>query len=203
MKAPSSLRFEGQDRRRHGLRNRFRRKFHGPGETRSPLPSADFSGWAADLYRSDATDSPLLGAVFTIEQLELHARALADAHMLGLRRVDDRLLGRLGDSERVIGRCHLLLSTAHAAGRRMAPAAEWLLDNRWVIEEAISLAREHVDGDDTLLALATAGIEELNTKYGNGAHGRFFLFHRLQKRGSHSPGSRLGEFGRRNARVVR
>ena len=37
---------------------------------------------------------------------------------------------------------------------------------------------EHVEGDETLLALAAGGIEELNAKYGNGAHGRFFLFHR-------------------------
>ena len=143
MKAPSSRRFEGLDRRRHGLRNRLRRIFHGFGGTRSPLASADISGWAADLYRSDATDSPLHGAVFTIEQLELHARAVAATHVLDQRRGDDQLLRRLGDSERVIDRCHLLLSRAHAAGRRMAPAAEWLLDNRWVIEEQISLAREH------------------------------------------------------------
>lgn len=143
MKAPSSRRFEGLDRRRHGLRNRLRRIFHGFGGTRSPLASADISGWAADLYRSDATDSSLHGAVFTIEQLELHARAVAATHVLDQRRGDDQLLRRLGDSERVIDRCHLLLSRAHAAGRRMAPAAEWLLDNRWVIEEQISLAREH------------------------------------------------------------
>ena len=39
-------------------------------------------------------------------------------------------------------------------------------------------AEEHVEGDEALLALAAGGIEELNGKYGNGAHGRFFLFHR-------------------------
>ena len=143
MKVPSSRRFAGLDRRQHGLKNRFRRIFHGFGETRSLLASANLSGWAANLYRSDAADSPLHDAVFTIEQLELHARTLAACQVLGRRRGNDQLLKRLGDSERVIDRCHLLLSKAHADGQRMTPATEWLLDNRGVIEEQISLAREH------------------------------------------------------------
>ncbi len=37
---------------------------------------------------------------------------------------------------------------------------------------------EHVEGDDALLNSAVEGIKELNAKYGNGAHGRFYLFHR-------------------------
>jgi cellobiose phosphorylase len=143
MKEPSSRRFDGLERRRHGLRSRLRRAFHGFGGTGRPLASAELSGWAADLYWADSDEPPLDGAVFTIEQLELHARALAASHVLGPGRGDDHLLKRLGDSERVIDRCHLLLCRAHAAGRRMTPAAEWLLDNRWVIEEQILLAREH------------------------------------------------------------
>jgi len=35
------------------------------------------------------------------------------------------------------------MSAAHAAGRRLAPAAEWLLDNHALIEEHIQLARRH------------------------------------------------------------
>src|SRR5262249_4717587 len=37
---------------------------------------------------------------------------------------------------------------------------------------------EHVEGDDALLELVTSGIDELNARYGNGASGPFFLFHR-------------------------
>ncbi len=35
------------------------------------------------------------------------------------------------------------MSAAHAAGRRLSPAAEWLLDNHALIEEQIQLARKH------------------------------------------------------------
>ena len=83
------------------------------------------------------------GAVFTIEQLELHAKALAVRHGIGPRRGDDRLLRRLSDSERVIARCHGAMSAAHAAGQQLVPAAEWLLDNHYLIEEQVDLARLH------------------------------------------------------------
>ncbi len=99
--------------------------------------------WAEDLYRASATEPPLRGAVFAIEQLELHAKALAATHGLGRRRCGDRLLKRLADSERVIDRCHDLMSREHAAGRHLSPAAEWLLDNHYLIEEQVYLARRH------------------------------------------------------------
>ena len=38
--------------------------------------------------------------------------------------------------------------------------------------------REREEGDEALLQQAADGIEALNAKYGDGAHGRFFLFHR-------------------------
>jgi cellobiose phosphorylase len=95
------------------------------------------------LYTASATEPPLRGAIFTIEQLELHAKALAATHGLGHRRGSDRLLKRLADSERVIAQCHDLMAGAHAAGRRLTPAAEWLLDNHYLIEEQVHLARKH------------------------------------------------------------
>ncbi|MBN1609149.1 MAG: carbohydrate-binding protein, partial [Polyangiaceae bacterium] len=107
--------------------------FFGSVETPGPRTSADLSHGPKELR----------GAVFAIEQLELHARALAATHGLGHYRGDDRLLKRLGDSERVIGRCHESMSKAHAAGRRLTPAAEWLLDNHYLIEEQVELARKH------------------------------------------------------------
>src|SRR5512139_3397776 len=115
-----------------------------PGRSPAPPTSADLARWAEDLYRASATDPPLRGAVFAIEQLELHARALAAAHRLGHRRGSHRLLKRLADSERVIARCHDLMSRAHAAGRRLTPAAEWLLDNHYLIEGQVHLARKHL-----------------------------------------------------------
>lgn len=105
--------------------------------------ATDLARWAEDQYQASITHPPLRGAVFAIEQMELHAKALAATHVLGHRTRGDRLLARLADSERVIARCHDLVSTAHAAGRRLTPAAEWLLDNHYLIEEQVYLTRRH------------------------------------------------------------
>jgi cellobiose phosphorylase len=107
-------------------------------------PYADLAGWAEGLYRAHAADPPRRKAVFAIEQLELHAKTLAASHALGRRRGGDRLLGRLAESEGLISRCHELMSTAHAAGQSLAPAAEWLLDNHYLVEEQVHLARQHL-----------------------------------------------------------
>ena len=108
-----------------------------------PRVSQPDARWAEELYRASANDLPLRGAVFAIEQLELHARALAATHGLGHRRGGERLRKRVADSERVIARCYDLMSGAHAAGWRLTPAAEWLLDNHYLIEEQVYLARKH------------------------------------------------------------
>ncbi|MCU0662203.1 MAG: cyclic beta 1-2 glucan synthetase [Myxococcota bacterium] len=115
-----------------------------PAKTGQAPTSAELSGWAQSLYRRSVDDPLLSGAVFAIEQLELHAKGLAISHVLGRHRGRDQFLGRLADSERVIGRCHELMSRAHAAGRRLTPAAEWLLDNHYLIEEQVFLARKHL-----------------------------------------------------------
>ncbi|HEY3450856.1 MAG TPA: glucoamylase family protein [Myxococcales bacterium] len=81
--------------------------------------------------------------MFAIDRLELHAKALAANHSLGHGRGDDRLLKRLSDSEHLIACCHELMTRAHAQGRRLTPAAEWLLDNHYLIEEQVYLARKH------------------------------------------------------------
>ena len=118
-------------------------KLFGIARRRRLLTSDELTRWAEGLYRVSTVDPPLRGAVFAIEQLELHARALAAGHGLGPRHGDNRLLRRLADSERVIFRCHALMSSAHAAGRRLTSAAEWLLDNHYLIEEQVYLARKH------------------------------------------------------------
>ena len=95
------------------------------------------------MYSASTTEPPLRGAIFTIEQLERHAKTLATSHVLGQHRGSDTLLKRLADSERVIDQCHDLMSRAHAAEQRLTPAAEWLLDNHYLIEEQVFLTRKH------------------------------------------------------------
>ena len=107
------------------------------------LSSLDLTRWAEGLYQLSVSEPPLRGAIFTIEQLEVHARALAGSHQIGHRQGGDQLIKRLNNSERVIARCHDMMSRTHAAGRHLAPAAEWLLDNHYLIEEQVFLTRKH------------------------------------------------------------
>jgi cyclic beta-1,2-glucan synthetase len=115
--------------------------------TMVPSPTAfapkNVASAAAASYATSETEPPLRGAIFTIEQLEFHAKALAATHQLDPRRRRERLLRRLADSERVIAECYELMSAAHAAGWHLPPAAEWLLDNHYLIQDQILKTRKH------------------------------------------------------------
>lgn len=95
------------------------------------------------MYSAHSIEPPLRSAIFTIEQLEVHAKTLAAAHTLSLRRGGDQLLKRLADSERIIAQCHDLMSITNTTERHLTPAAEWLLDNHYLIEEQVFLTRKH------------------------------------------------------------
>ena len=96
----------------------------------------------AQEYASD--EPPLRSELFSSDQMKRHGKALADVHKLSLGRASDQLLTRLAENEGVlIGACNLL-TTAVKANRRITPAGEWLLDNFYLIEEQIRMARRHL-----------------------------------------------------------
>lgn len=103
----------------------------------------DLASWTQKLYREDKADELHRGAVFTIEQLEAHAKTLASNHQTCSRHDGNRLLNRLTSSEKVIARCYDLMYRAQSADKRLTPAAEWLLDNYYLIEEQTALTRKH------------------------------------------------------------
>ena len=81
--------------------------------------------------------------LFNVEQLGRHARVLAADHRIVAQDSSNRLLARLGDNEqrlRVFNRATLAVDPS----RRITPAAEWLLDNFYLIEEQIQMARRHL-----------------------------------------------------------
>jgi cellobiose phosphorylase len=93
-------------------------------------------------------DAEILRAeLFSIDQLRLHAGTLARRHTTDSRRRPDRLLRRLAVNERILRAAHDVVSQAAAGGRRVALAAEWLLDNFYLIEQQIVLARRHLPPD--------------------------------------------------------
>lgn len=91
-----------------------------------------------------AEEQPLRAELFSIDQLEQHGKSLAGWHELERRRGPDRLLPRLDENEAVLLRTYELVNNAVTNNRRIAPAAEWLLDNFYLIEEQIRTARRHL-----------------------------------------------------------
>ena len=92
--------------------------------------------------RDDAL--PLRAELFSSQQMEQHGRILANAHRLSGGRGRDHLLSRLADNEVVIIDACNQLTEAIKMGRQVTPAAEWLLDNFYLIEEQIRTAKRHL-----------------------------------------------------------
>ena len=82
--------------------------------------------------------------LFTSEQLQRHAIALAGQHLIDPKRGSNRLLLRLADNERVLLQAYDLVTGAEADGRRAGPAGEWLLDNFYLVQQQIRVTRLHL-----------------------------------------------------------
>jgi len=87
---------------------------------------------------------PLRAELFSALQMEQHGRVLANAHQLDPDYGPDKLLARLADNELTIIDACTRLTEAIKAGRQVTPAAEWLLDNYYLIEEQIRTAKRHL-----------------------------------------------------------
>ncbi|HEY2345793.1 MAG TPA: glucoamylase family protein [Xanthomonadaceae bacterium] len=91
-----------------------------------------------------ASEPPLRSELFSSDQMERHGRVLARSHKVAAGRSHDLLLARLSANEILLQKACTLLSEAAAAKRRVTPAAEWLLDNFYLIEEQIRIAKRHL-----------------------------------------------------------
>jgi cyclic beta-1,2-glucan synthetase len=89
-------------------------------------------------------EPPLRSELFSADQMEQHGGNLARAHRIAPGRAPDRLLARLAENEDVLVEVCALLTAAIAANRRITPAAEWLLDNFYLIDEQIRTAKRHL-----------------------------------------------------------
>ena len=89
-------------------------------------------------------EQPLRSELLSVDQLRQHARALAESHEIDRHRGSDRLLPRLAENEVALLRAYEAVSDAVKQGVRIAPAADWLLDNFHLIEEQIRTARRHL-----------------------------------------------------------
>ena len=103
-----------------------------------------FFARARNEFRYDRDTELLRSELFSVKQLKRHAAALARQHTIDPRPGADRLLRRLADNERVLLEAYSVVTAAGTPGERMVPTEAWLLDNFYLIEQQISLARRHL-----------------------------------------------------------
>ncbi len=93
---------------------------------------------------ASVAEAPLRSALFSAAQMAAHGRALAGIHKLSESGAPDRLLSRLSSNGALIGSTCATLAQALKDGRQITPASEWLLDNLYLIEEQVRIARRHL-----------------------------------------------------------
>ncbi|MEP7232348.1 MAG: glucoamylase family protein [Ginsengibacter sp.] len=88
-------------------------------------------------------EEPLRSELFSSEQLERFGKSLATTHKLNTEPAQDHLLKRLADNETILQEVRKLLTDSIKTKRQVTPAGEWLIDNFYLIEEHIRIAKTH------------------------------------------------------------
>jgi len=94
--------------------------------------------------RDYGDEEPFRSELYSSEQLDSHAISIAGAHRLQATRPADQLLKRLDDNEHTLLEVRNLLVGNVRTGKAITPGGEWLLDNFYLIEEQVILARKHL-----------------------------------------------------------
>lgn len=87
---------------------------------------------------------PLRSELFTEEQLKQHAKAISKKHILISGHPSEQLLKRLAENEKILIEVHTILTEIVNRNKRIVPAAEWLLDNFYLIEEQMYTGKKHL-----------------------------------------------------------
>ncbi|MEP6512869.1 MAG: glucoamylase family protein, partial [Parafilimonas sp.] len=96
-------------------------------------------------FRKYANERPPLRAeLFSEEQSEQYAKVLAKNHALISTEPSEQLLQRLSENEKVLQEVYTLLTESVKENTRIVPAAEWLLDNFYLIEDQIYTGKRHL-----------------------------------------------------------
>lgn len=76
------------------------------------------------------------------DQMRAYGRALAESHILDRSRIcADSLVIRLNDNETILNEARSALTACNQERRKSVPAADWFLDNFYLIEEHIRASR--------------------------------------------------------------
>ncbi len=87
---------------------------------------------------------PLRSELFSKEQMEIHAHYLAINHSIVSRQSPELLLKGLSENEDILFQVNELLKKSILEKKSISPAAEWLLDNFFLIEEQIRIGKRYL-----------------------------------------------------------
>lgn len=94
--------------------------------------------------RGYQNEEPLRAALFSSEQMKRFGITLAETHQLSTKPAQDQLLRRLADNEAILNKVRKILTDSIKRKFQITPAGEWLIDNFYLIEEHIRLAKTHL-----------------------------------------------------------
>ncbi len=88
-------------------------------------------------------EEPMREELFSSEQMDQFGKTLAARHKVSSNPGKDRLLKRLADNEDTLQKVRKLLTDSIKKNYQVTPAGEWLIDNFYLIEEHIRIAKTH------------------------------------------------------------
>lgn len=95
-------------------------------------------------FLNSTAAEPIRSELYNSDQMKIHAGIVARSHKILIGKRDDKLLKRLDDNENTLVEVRNLLVESIQSGKSITPAAEWLLDNFYLIEEQIVTAKKHL-----------------------------------------------------------
>lgn len=88
-------------------------------------------------------EEPLREELFCSDEMEKYGKSLAKRHQLSTKKAKDHLLKRLADNENTLLEVRKLLTDSIKKKLPIPPAGEWLIDNFYLIEEHIRIAKTY------------------------------------------------------------
>lgn len=89
-------------------------------------------------------EEPFRSELYASDQMDRHGKVLAKSHKLQKGKSADQLLKRLENNEKLLLEVRNLLVESIRNDKAITPASEWLLDNFYLIEEQVVIARKHL-----------------------------------------------------------
>ena len=96
-----------------------------------------------DAKLNHSNEEPLREEIFSSDQMERFGKTLASRHKLSSKPAKDHLLKRLADNETTLQEVRKLLTDSIKKKYQVTPAGEWLIDNFYLVEEHIRIAKTH------------------------------------------------------------